>query len=247
MSRLYVGNLSHRATERDLEDSFGKFGKIELSDVDDFAILPDGKVLSASESGYLLMWEGNFVKYRLARPGGVACHAGKVTHVSLLRSKLGNGVAFMSAGTDGKLCWWDFEELDSAEIDMDRTTDYEMMPVAEYSVGADVAIRTVVRSGKDGSELDPRHMLLVDENGALRRLPIEEAYEHKGGPEAEAAAAGNESPRAGAEVGYHFSIKVPGYATPPPMPQPVRPVGDEVSMAARPRVRRRPREGAEAV
>ena len=104
----------------------GKFGKVELSDIDDFAILPDGKVLSASEAGYLLMWEGNFIKYRLARPGGVACHAGKVTHVSLLRSKLGNGVAFMSAGTDGKLCWWDFEEIDGAEIDMDKGIDYEI-------------------------------------------------------------------------------------------------------------------------
>ena len=35
-----------------LQGDIGKFGKVELSDADDFAILPDGKVLSASEAGY---------------------------------------------------------------------------------------------------------------------------------------------------------------------------------------------------
>ena len=138
---------------------------------------------------------------------------------------------FMSAGTDGKLCWWDFEELDSAEIDMDRTTDYEMMPVAEYSVGADVAIRTVVRSGKDGSELDPRHMLLVDENGALRRLPIEEAYEHKGARRPRPPRRATRAPRR-RRSGLPLRRRCRG--TPPcrRCAQRRPAVGDEVSMAA---------------
>ena len=40
-----------------MQGDIGKFGKVELSDIDDFAELPDGKVLSASESGALLLWE----------------------------------------------------------------------------------------------------------------------------------------------------------------------------------------------
>jgi hypothetical protein len=52
----------------------GKFGKIELSDVDAFVEMPDGKVLSSTETGSLLVWEGNFIKYRIMRHAGAMCH-----------------------------------------------------------------------------------------------------------------------------------------------------------------------------
>jgi WD40 repeat protein len=112
-----------------LQGDIGKFGKIELSDVEDFAELPDGKVLSGTESGAMLLWEGNFIKYRLMRKNedGTATtpHKGAVTHCMLIRDPLTKkGVSFVSGGKDGKLCWWSFKEIDEAEIDMDKTTDY---------------------------------------------------------------------------------------------------------------------------
>jgi len=57
-----------------LQGDIGKFGKIDLSDIAAFAELPDGKVLSSTEAGYLLVWEGNFIKCRLVREGGHPPH-----------------------------------------------------------------------------------------------------------------------------------------------------------------------------
>lgn len=45
-----------------LQGALGRFGAVELSDVAVFVELPDGKVLSGSEAGDLLLWEGGFIK-----------------------------------------------------------------------------------------------------------------------------------------------------------------------------------------
>ena len=39
-----------------LQGDIGKFGKVELSDIHDFAELPDGKVLSTTDRGTMLLW-----------------------------------------------------------------------------------------------------------------------------------------------------------------------------------------------
>ena len=51
-----------------LQGDIGKFGKVELSDVDAYAALPDGKVLSSTENGSLLLWDGNFIKCEITKP-----------------------------------------------------------------------------------------------------------------------------------------------------------------------------------
>ena len=68
-----------------LQGSIGKFGKVELSDIAAFVEFPDGKVVSGTETGSLLLWEGNFIKCRFVRPGGAPCHDGEVTYVELDR------------------------------------------------------------------------------------------------------------------------------------------------------------------
>lgn len=40
----------------------GKFGAVELSDVEAFVEMPDGKVLSSTETGEMLMWDGGLIK-----------------------------------------------------------------------------------------------------------------------------------------------------------------------------------------
>ena len=57
----------------------GKFGKCELSDIRGYAELPDTQVLSGSETGNLLMWEGNFIKTEVFRKGKKRCHEGDIT------------------------------------------------------------------------------------------------------------------------------------------------------------------------
>jgi hypothetical protein len=50
-----------------MQGALGRFGAVELSDVAVFVELPDGKVLSGSEAGNLLLWEGGFIKAVISR------------------------------------------------------------------------------------------------------------------------------------------------------------------------------------
>ena len=90
----------------------------------------------------------------------------------------GAGVAFATGGADGRLCWWDFATIDEAEIDMDKTTDFELAPLKELRVGGrslcPVAIRTVVRGGVPGGRgHNAPHVLVVDGGaGRLLRLSL---------------------------------------------------------------------------
>ncbi len=61
-----------------LQGQLGKFGNVELSDISAFVELPDGKVLSGTETGELLLWDGGLIKVVLVRPGKRPCHEGQV-------------------------------------------------------------------------------------------------------------------------------------------------------------------------
>jgi hypothetical protein len=50
-----------------LQGALGRFGAVELSDVAAWVELPDGKVLSGSEAGDLLLWEGGLIKAVISR------------------------------------------------------------------------------------------------------------------------------------------------------------------------------------
>lgn len=52
-----------------VQGALGRFGAVELSDVAAFVELPDGKVLSGSEAGDLLLWEGGLIKAVISRWG----------------------------------------------------------------------------------------------------------------------------------------------------------------------------------
>jgi hypothetical protein len=83
----------------------GKFGAVPLSDISGFVELPDGKVLSGTESGTLLLWDGGFIKCEITRPGGIPCHAGNVECVQLDRKRR----QLITAGHDGYARVWDFD------------------------------------------------------------------------------------------------------------------------------------------
>ena len=48
-----------------LQGEIAKFGALEMSNVSGYAELPDGKVLSGTEQGNMILWEGNLVKAHL--------------------------------------------------------------------------------------------------------------------------------------------------------------------------------------
>ena len=80
-----------------LQGDIGKFGNEELSDISGYAEFPDGKCLSGTETGQLLLWDGGLTKLVISKPGGVACHVGNIESVTLnLEAK-----QIVTAGADG--------------------------------------------------------------------------------------------------------------------------------------------------
>lgn len=149
-----------------LQGDIGKFGKIEMSDIDSFCHMPDGKVVSGVESGSLVVWEGQFVKCRIVRPGGDACHDGPVLHVSLDRADM----FIVTAGTDGYIRWWPFADIDVADPH-DDTMCCEVMPARELFIAEGVAARCLERGGDRGDPMSD-HFLITDANGALWQVPV---------------------------------------------------------------------------
>lgn len=57
-----------------LQGQLGKFGRVEISDISAYVELPDGKVLSGTEWGNFLLWDGGFIKVELSKKGKKPCH-----------------------------------------------------------------------------------------------------------------------------------------------------------------------------
>ena len=78
-----------------LQGELGRFGRTEISDVEGYVELPDGKVLSGCEWGNLLLWDGGLIKVEVTRRHGKTCHLGKVMQILLDEGEL------ITVGEDG--------------------------------------------------------------------------------------------------------------------------------------------------
>ena len=161
--------MANTFTGLKLQGDIGKFGKIEMTDIDCFCHLPDGKVVSGAESGSLLVWEGQFTKCRIVRPGKEGSHDGPVLHVSLDRTDW----FVVTGGADGYVRWWSFEAVDTADAE-DDSMICELAPTRELFIGEGVAARCIERGGVRGDEASD-HLLIIDEAGALLRMPTQES------------------------------------------------------------------------
>jgi len=147
-----------------LQGKIGKFGKVDLSDISAYVELPDGKVISGSETGSLLLWEGGFIKCRFTRADGGRCHEGDITYCYLDRSEK----VIITGGSDGYLRFWPFNTIDTAEVDADISMDFVLEPKAELFLGDGCGVKTIVDSGPlDGHR---RFLVIVDGRGNQRLL-----------------------------------------------------------------------------
>ena len=78
-----------------LQGQLGKFGKNEISDIEGYVELPDGKVLSGSEIGNMLLWDGGLIKVEIGRKNGRTCHVGPIQQIIMDEGEL------MTIGVDG--------------------------------------------------------------------------------------------------------------------------------------------------
>ena len=143
-----------------LKGEIAKFGQIELSDVTAFYIFPDEKVLSGTEYGKLLLWEGNMIKAVISIDEETPCHRGPIEAIFL------EGEYIVTAGGDGSIRFWNFQAINEAEGD-DQLNFY-LAPTNAYQIksgeGKNANILTIER-GTD-------KWLLFDTNGYIWKLTL---------------------------------------------------------------------------
>lgn len=76
-----------------------------------FAEFEDSNVISSSEYGKLLLWEGNLIRSVVSIDKDTPCHKGKIEFVKLVDNKL------ISAGSDGYIRFWDGPAINTGESD----------------------------------------------------------------------------------------------------------------------------------
>lgn len=108
-----------------LKGDIGRFGRTELSDIEGYVEMPDGKVLSGTEWGNLLLWENGLIVAEICLKPDIPCHEGIVRHVVHVETE------FYTTGQDGWLRSWPFDTVDSAEIQ----TSEESLKVAVKTTG----------------------------------------------------------------------------------------------------------------
>ncbi|XP_061656412.1 cilia- and flagella-associated protein 44-like [Syngnathoides biaculeatus] len=148
-----------------LEGLIGHFGKTAATDIEDYIELPDGKVVSGTNWGNLLLWNGNSIKAELCSKGGQCCHAGVVQPFALEDGQL------MTIGSDGVIRGWDFETIDNAESSSENSK-FEMEPMNEMVVGRHVCLSSIVKS----SQPDSTVWFAQDSNGAIWKLDLSFTY-----------------------------------------------------------------------
>ncbi|XP_056341272.1 cilia- and flagella-associated protein 44 [Oenanthe melanoleuca] len=121
-----------------LQGALGRFGKTAVSDILSFVELPDGKVVSGTEWGNLLLWEGGLIKVELCQVGRKPCHKGPVSQLIFDEGEL------YSVGLDGVIRMWNFEVIDTADP-VDDTGLVEMEPMNELRLGKNVSLNFMTK------------------------------------------------------------------------------------------------------
>jgi WD40 repeat protein len=111
-----------------LQGEGGKFGGLDRSDTSAYYELPDGKFVSGTEAGNLILWEGVLVKAHLVldRDTKAPLHKGMI-EVVLYEDK-----NFITAGADGFIKWWPLADIDQAEGD--EAPEVAIRPLKEVSI-----------------------------------------------------------------------------------------------------------------
>jgi hypothetical protein len=119
----------------DFVGELGKFGVSELSDISGFVHLMDGKVVSSSDYGRLLVWEGGSIKCEIVGKGGQFCHKGAIHVVMVEEGEL------LTAGEDGYVRVWDLEAVDNADAPNGTESRlFQLEPLDEMHIGKDVKV-----------------------------------------------------------------------------------------------------------
>ncbi|XP_053530993.1 cilia- and flagella-associated protein 44 isoform X1 [Ictalurus punctatus] len=144
-----------------LQGLLGRFGKTALTDIEGYVELPDGKVVSGSEWGNMLLWDGGLIKVEIGRKDRRTCHAGPIQQFALDEGEL------ITVGADGAVRCWDFETIDTADC-VDDSGLFEIEPMNELTIGRNVSLSSMVRSAVPDSTI----WFAQDSNGGIWKLDL---------------------------------------------------------------------------
>lgn len=159
--KLRFWKMANTFTGFKLQGEIGKFGKTEISDIDGYTELPDGKVLSGCEWGNMLLWDGGLIQTEICRKKNKPCHIGSIQQITIDENDI------YTISEDGTVRVWDFETIDNAEPG-EEGTKLEIEPLNELVVGKNVALRSMV---KDAAE-ESTFWYAQDSNGGIWRLDL---------------------------------------------------------------------------
>jgi WD40 repeat protein len=153
--------MANTFTGYKLQADLGKFGKTEISDIEGYAELPDGKVLSGCEWGGMLLWDGGLIQTEISRKKNKPCHMGSINQIVLDEGDI------FTIGDDGVVRVWDFETIDTAEPS-DDGVKLEIEPLNEILVGKNVALKSMVKDCVEESTF----WYAQDANGGIWKLDL---------------------------------------------------------------------------
>lgn len=156
-------------------------------------MLPDSKVVSGSEGGFLLLWDGGLIKTTIGcaereghydaqvfpvlqhqatflptvqthRPAARGAHVAGIW-VVIVDAQLGT---LMTGGDDGALRWWDLRAVMSADTQADGVTQPGLVPLAVAHLGVRGAPRAALRLGAGPAPPSaPARWLITDAAGLI--------------------------------------------------------------------------------
>lgn len=144
-----------------LQGLLGRFGKTATTDIEGYMELPDGKVLSGSEWGNMLVWEAGLIKVELCRAARKSCHQGPINQIVLDEGEV------ITVGSDGCIRIWDFETIDTADS-IDDTGLLEIEPINELQVDKNVKLFSMIKMNETGHNF----WLAQDASGAIWKLDL---------------------------------------------------------------------------
>ncbi|GAB1602868.1 cilia- and flagella-associated protein 44-like [Argonauta hians] len=166
MGHIRFWKMANTFTGLKLQGHLGKFGKTEMSDIEGYVNLPDGKVVSSCEWGNLLVWDGGLIKVQIGRKNNKTCHVGHIQQIFLVEGEL------MTVGQDGYIRVWDFETVDTADV-VDETDVFALEPMNELKISAQQNVQLYcMRSQEDDDEQNPVLWYAQDANGGIWELDL---------------------------------------------------------------------------
>ncbi|CAG9858658.1 unnamed protein product [Phyllotreta striolata] len=109
VAHIKFWKMAQTFTGLKLQGELGRFGKTEYSDILGVMSMPDEKVISGSDWGNILIWDGGLIALEVLRTGRRPCHDGPIVQFYFEEEEL------WTVSLDGHVKIWWYEKIDTAD------------------------------------------------------------------------------------------------------------------------------------